>query len=61
MSREDKSAVLQAMKKMKRANRDVDDMEQNQNSGSKGFKNDDEDGGIADSIINAVSNFRKNR
>ena len=61
MSREDKSAVLQAMKKMKRANRDVDDMEQNQNSGSKGFRNDEEDGGIADSIINAVSNFRKNR
>ena len=61
MSREDKSAVLQAMKKMKRANRDVDAMEQNQNSGSKGFRNDEEDGGIADSIINAVSNFRKNR
>ena len=61
MSREDKSAVLQAMKKMKRANRDVDDMEQSQNSGSKGFRNDEEDGGIADSIINAVSNFRKNR
>ena len=60
MSREDKSAVLQAMKKMKRANRDVDDMEQNQNSGSKGFRNDEEDGGIADSIINAVSNFKRN-
>lgn len=57
----DKSAVLQAMKKMKKANRDVDNAEQNQNSGKKGFRNDDEDGGLADSIINAVSNFKKNR
>lgn len=60
MGREDKSAVLQAMKKLKKANRDVDDSEQTQ-SGKKSFRNDDEDGSIADSIINAVSNFKKNR
>ena len=57
MSREDKSAVLQAMKKMKKANRNVDDIEQGQNSSNKSRRNDDEDGGIVDSIINAVSNF----
>ena len=61
MGREDKAAVLQAMKKLKKANRNVDDAEQVQNSGSKGFRNDDEDGGIADRIINAVSNLKKNR
>ena len=55
----DKSAVLQAMKKMKKANRDVDDIEQNQNSGKKGFKNDDEDGGLVDDIINAVKKFKR--
>lgn len=61
MSREDKTAVLQAMKKMKKANRNVDDFEEEQNSGNKSRRNDDEDGGIVDSIINAVSNFKKNR
>lgn len=61
MSREDKTAVLQAMKKMKKANRNVDDFEEEQNFGNKSRRNDDEDGGIVDSIINAVSNFKKNR
>lgn len=57
MSKEDKTAVLQAMKKMKKANKNVDDIDEMQNSGSKRFK-DDADEGIADSIINAVKNFR---
>lgn len=61
MSREDKTAVLQAMKKMKKANRNVDDFEEEQNFGNKSRRDDDEDGGIVDSIINAVSNFKKNR
>lgn len=61
MGREDKTAVLQAMKKLKKANRNVDDIEQTQTSGKKNFKNDDDDdGSIVDSIINAVSNFKKN-
>ena len=59
MSREDKAAVLQAMKKLKKSHK-PEDSEQLQNSGSKGFKNDDEDGSIAESIINAVSNFKRN-
>ena len=57
MSSNDKSAVLQAMKKMKKANKNVDDMEQGKNSGNKS-RRDDDGGSIADSIINAVSNFR---
>ncbi len=61
MGREDKTAVLQAMKKLKKANRNVDDVEQTQTSGKKNFRNDDDDdGSIVDSIINAVSNFKKN-
>lgn len=61
MGREDKTAVLQAMKKLKKANRNVDDIEQTQTSGKKNFKNDDDDdGSIIDSIIDAVSNFKKN-
>jgi len=58
MSKEDKSAVLQAMKKMKRANKNIDDIDQEQGSGNKSVKND-ADEGIADSIINAVRNFAK--
>ncbi len=61
MGREDKTAVLQAMKKLKKANRNVDDIEQTQTSGKKNFNNyDDDDGSIVDSIINAVSNFKRN-
>lgn len=55
---EDKSAVLQAMKKMKKANKKIADSEQAKNSGGKNRRNDDEDESILDSIINAVSNFR---
>ena len=55
---EDKSAVLQAMKKMKKANKKIADSEQEKNSGGKNRRNDDEDESILDSIINAVSNFR---
>jgi len=58
MSKEDKSAVLQAMKKMKKANKNIDDIDQEQGSGNKSVKND-ADEGIADSIINAVRNFAK--
>ncbi|MBQ7703818.1 MAG: hypothetical protein IJT73_00075 [Selenomonadaceae bacterium] len=57
MSSEDKSAVLQAMKKMKKANKNVVDSEQVKTSGGKSRKNDDDEN-IVDSIINAVSNFR---
>lgn len=57
MSKDDKSAVLQAMKKLKKANRNVDDIDQSKNSGGKNRKNDDDDS-IVDSIINAVSNFK---
>ena len=60
MGREDKTAVLQAMKKLKKANRNVDDIEQTQTAGKKTFKDDDDDDSIVDSIINAVSNFKKN-
>ena len=54
---EDKSAVLQAMKKMKKANKKIADSEQAKNSGGKNRRNDDDES-ILDSIINAVSNFR---
>lgn len=57
MNKEDKAAVLQAMKKLKRANRNVDDIDQAENSGGKNRKNKDDDS-IVDSIINAVSNLK---
>ncbi|MBR6012841.1 MAG: hypothetical protein IK062_03535 [Selenomonadaceae bacterium] len=58
MSSDDKSAVLQAMRKMKKANRNVDDIEERGNSGNKRRRNDDDDESIIDSIIDAVSNFK---
>lgn len=57
MSKDDKSAVLQAMKKLKRANRDVDDSDQNISSGNKKARNDSNDS-IADKIIGAVRNLK---
>lgn len=57
MSKEDKSAVLQAMKKMKKANKNVADTEQT-NSGSRSFKGEDRED-ISDRIVNAVSNLKK--
>ena len=54
---EDKSAVLQAMKKVKKANKNIVDSEQAKTSGNKSRRNDDDES-IVDSIINAVSNFR---
>lgn len=57
MKREDKSAVLAAAKKLKRSNRNVDDGDSVRDSGKKNFRNENDDEGIADSIINAVRNF----
>ena len=56
MSQEDKTAVLMAAKKLKRT-KGKPDIDSESNSGSKNFKNDKEDEGIVDSIINAVSKF----
>ena len=56
---EDKSAVLQAMKKMKKANKNIIDSDQVKSSGSKSRRNDDDES-IAEKIIGAVSNL-KNR
>lgn len=57
MSKEDKAAVLQAMKKMKRANRNVDDSEQSNSAGNKNIR-DDDDESIADKIIGAVRKLK---
>lgn len=54
---EDKSAVLQAMKKMKNANKKIADKEQVKSSGGKNSRGD---GNVAEKVINAVSNL-KNR
>lgn len=57
MSKEDKAAVLQAMKKMKRANRNVEDSEQSNSAGNKNIR-DDSDESIADKIIGAVRKLK---
>ena len=57
MSKDDKAAVLQAMKKMKRANRDVENSEQSDTSGKKNIKSDSDES-IADKIIGAVRNLK---
>lgn len=56
MSREDKSAVLMAAKKLKRV-KNKPDIDSETTSGKKNFKNNDDDEGIFDSIIDAVSKF----
>lgn len=57
MGKEDKAAVLQAMKKMKRANRNVEDSEQSNSAGNKNIR-DDSDESIADKIIGAVRKLK---
>lgn len=55
MSNDNKSAVLQAMKKMKNANKKIADKEQVKSSGGKNSKGDES---IAEKIFNAVSNLK---
>ena len=58
MSKEDKNAVLMAARKLKRNNRKPGDIDSVSDSDSKKFRNDDDDEGIVDGILNAVSKFK---